>query len=134
MKLSEAQDKGMFKTRVELGQFYDLPNEEAWVELREMTNEELNEIAFANGNDEKQIGKSINQYLTKNLKAFIIDHSYTKDDESTPASADEVAKHLRTRGFVINYVVQQWQKKMLEQNEKWTGSSSLQLNTSEATT
>ncbi|MCF7949742.1 MAG: hypothetical protein K9L57_10280 [Spirochaetaceae bacterium] len=111
MKLSEAIEKGIFRTKIYLGEFFREDKQKEWVQLREPTATEAHEAYYASGE------MSIDEVMKK----CIIGSSFT-DDDGEEASSDDVFKLIAASASMYTKVLTGWQQSIPLPEE--TGQSS----------
>ncbi len=100
MTLKEFRKQGIFKTKIDLGQFF--PDEEegtVWLELREPTQAELIEITSTTEN-------SMGPVLGDMLPSLIVDH--TLMDGNKRASAEAIAEVVKDSSSMSTYIYKTW--------------------------
>lgn len=100
MEIKEARVTGLFSYRVEIGEFFGADKAALWVTMREASAQELAAIAIS---DPKKAGEEFLFLLPK----LIIESGFTED--GVPASAQEVAALIASKGTLFSYVLQEWQ-------------------------
>jgi hypothetical protein len=93
MKLSQAKDKYIFFTEIDLG-------DGDFVKLRELTIGEMDKLKRIKEDD----------WITELSKLFpscLIDHSFIKDDDQK-ASSDEVYNELKQSGTLFMEIITVW--------------------------
>ena len=94
MKISEAVNNYVFKTKIELD------DDGNFIELKEPTMAQVQRLS--NKDDEKVFAE-----IEKIFPSCIVDSSYT-DDNGNPATADDIAKMLESTGTLKAEVLQTW--------------------------
>ena len=101
MKISEAKDKGVFKTVIHIGSYFGVENEEVWVKMREPNTQEVESMkAGATAKD-----------LAGVVRACIYDHNFV-NDQNKPAENEEVFEVLNASADLFMHVVQRWQDEL----------------------
>ena len=120
MRISEAQE-GMFSVKIEIGQYFGVKPNEAWIKMRE-TNEKES-FAFTQNSEENV------KLLRKIWPDCIIDHNFVDDDDD-PASLEKVINLLKKSGDCITYICERWMQEnpMVKRNAGKLGK--LQYSTS----
>jgi hypothetical protein len=101
MKLSEAKNKYVFSTKIDLG-------DGDFVKLRELTVGEMEKLKKVNEED----------WITELSKLFpscIVDHSFSKDSdggEGQKASGDEVYNELKNSGTLFLEIIAAWMESL----------------------
>lgn len=100
MKISEVKTKGFFKTRVNIGEFFNVKKNDVWIELSEPCEDET---FRASPNDVEK-----NVELLKGMwRNNIVGHNFENDD-GTPATKDAVIMVIEKKGWCIQYIIQEW--------------------------
>lgn len=94
MKISEALENYVFKTKIELDE------DGNFIELKEPT---MSQVQHLSNKDEEKVFAEIE----KIFPSCIVSSSYT-DDDGNPATADAVAKMLENSGTLKGEVLQAW--------------------------
>lgn len=94
MKISEALNNYVFKTKIELD------DDGNFIELKEPTMAQVQHLS--NKDDDKVFAE-----IEKIFPSCIVSSSFT-DDNGNPATADEVAKMLEATGTLKAEVLQTW--------------------------
>ena len=97
MKISEAADRFIFKTRI------DLDDEGNYIVLREPTMQQFSQLS----DDDKDNKKNI-KLLGDMLSSCIVESSFRQEDDSTPATAEQVAKLIRDTASLESEVLNVW--------------------------
>lgn len=104
MKLSEAADKAVFKVKVDIGDKLGMAPGDVWVTLREPTYQEL--LVIGKGGSDAMIAV---EAIAKMLPDLIVDHNLDAEDGGK-ATAEGVAKMIRSSCKIFPFVTEQWQE------------------------
>lgn len=97
MKISQA--KGFFNAKVPIGSFFNVPDSDVWVEMREPCEDET--FRFS---DDKAANAA---FLKKLWKDCLVGHNFENED-GTPATKDEVIQLIQSRGWLVAHIVEKW--------------------------
>lgn len=123
MKLSEAKEKGFFRTRINIGTYFECNEKDVYVILREPTYAESQLI----GDDDKMA----NEKFLELLPSLLIDHNFEKDAGGA-ATAKEVVDVLKASVSALVYVVKTW-KEALPLTKMTAGNSDKSQDSSSKT-
>lgn len=104
MKLSSAREKGIFKTTIYIGHFFDDEEEAVWITMREPSTDET--VKF-NSQDEAESLKALKEVFPN----CIVDHNF-ENDEGQKAKKKEVFDFLLESSALFGYVTQKWQESL----------------------
>lgn len=99
MKLSDV--KGVFKARIEVGDFFGVEKADAWIEVREPTQEEILSASLAKAADATGLMIDI-------VGKCISDHNFENDD-GTFSTVEQVLEVMRVKGFMFMRVFHAWE-------------------------
>jgi hypothetical protein len=97
MKLSDATKKYIFKTWI------DMDDEGNYIVLREPTMQQFSQLS----EDEKESKKNL-KLLGDMLPSCIVESSYKQDDDTTPATGEQIAKMLKDSASLEAEVLNIW--------------------------
>lgn len=101
MKLSSAREKGIFKTTIYIGQFFEEEEEAVWITMREPSTDETTKF---NTEDEAASLKALKEVFP----ACITDHNF-ENEEGNKAKKKEVFDFILESSALFGYVTQEWQ-------------------------
>ena len=99
MKLSDV--KGVFKARVEVGDFFGVEKADAWIEVREPTQEEILSATLAKSKDATGM-------MIEIVGECISDHNF-ENEAGEFAKIEEVLDVLKAKGFMFMRVFHAWE-------------------------
>ncbi len=103
MKLSEAKQRGVFRTKVYIGEFFGQKEKSEWVELREPTADEAREAYYVPD------GEVDADATDKVLAKCLIGASFEADDGG-PVDMSEVYEMIRASASMFTKVLTRWQQ------------------------
>lgn len=98
----KSEKAGLFKIKINIGQYFEEDEEAFWIELREPTVDES--MKFSSSDDSTV-------EMMKQLPHMIIDHNFEKEDGKR-FSSDKVWKMIAERPLAANDIISEWSKEI----------------------
>jgi hypothetical protein len=114
MKVSEAA-KGLFTTKIEIGHFFELQQQDIYIVLRELTDEEgLEHKTIWQEDIQENKFKKLEynkQKLIKQWSGCLIEHNLD-DDNNKPAQNSAVIQLIQKSYKCVDYITGEWGKSL----------------------